>query len=208
MRDADILKELQEYELREVKTYGTKDFWFATYNVYDDIFNLNSYNFNDMTVADVGCGANKGLFSRHIAKDMWVIEPCINGYKKQKRWPNKPSVHEVEAYVEDVHIKDTFDMVFTTNAIDHGYDVFKALDKIYAMLKKDGLLLLHVHCRMYEQLNKGHRQAFNPNSILYHIKQLGFTTASSTVYDYDVASCNQGRAKEKMYTTLIGVFRK
>jgi len=190
----------KRFELRYWRIDEKRNFWGKRFPKIEKIFELEKCNFKELSVVDIGCGPYGGIFYKYDAKEMWVIDPLINTYKEQNLWKNKKDLNEVALLVEDVNFHNKFDCVIAINSIDHGYNIWKAIDSINNMLKKDGIVKFLVHCRTKSQLNKGHRQSYSEEDLIEYLNKY-FDTSSLNVSNTDPID-------GKGYTTVYGELRK
>lgn len=99
-----------------------------------------------MTVLDAGCGP-AGIFMNLPQCDVDAVDPLVNRYEedlphfRRERYPTV-RFHAVpmELYVSDRR----YDIVFSTNAINHVSDIGRSYDTLVEVVKPGGLLVITV----------------------------------------------------------------
>ena len=108
---------------------------------------------------DVGCGPLSPLAWGVEQKlfDLTAIDPLAEEYvsllnKNKISYPVKPIKCTAEEML-DLFNKESFDIVYSRNALDHAADVKKCIQNIYEVLNKDGIFLLEGFVREGTHLN-------------------------------------------------------
>ena len=121
---------------------------YADENFFFDYFGnlLNSSEIEDKTIAEIGCG--NGRFVKiisHYAKEVGGFEPsgAVNVAKKYCEDCANVNFHHQSIY--DVDIKDKYDTVFCLGVLHHLPDPVLALQRMYSMLKEDGVCYVWVY---------------------------------------------------------------
>lgn len=97
---------------------------------------------NDNTkVLDVGCGISSVL--HFIKGDRFGIDPLADKYHKIYQYPS--GIKVTNGSGEKIPFPDNyFDVVFSSNALDHCVSPKKTIDGIYRVLKSSGYFILSV----------------------------------------------------------------
>lgn len=143
------------------------------YKKYFDAFNLDEYDFYNKVVIDVGCGPFGGLIPLIETENGYSLDILSNEY-------NKMQVCEKDIIYGDLSkelpFQDNFaDFIICTNAIDHINDVNHGFSELYRILKKNGILFVHVHLRKKSQLNKAHIHKITEKMIVSLVEKIGYT---------------------------------
>lgn len=127
------------------------------------------------TVAEVGPGPYGGIFWKYpIGKKMYCIEPIIDIYKEYNLWEADGKCILIQSKIEDINPNDIeeCDTVIACNSIDHGYNIWKAIDNIYSIMKDDGICKLFVHCRNPKQTDKLHIQTLVAEDVIRYCEKI------------------------------------
>ena len=125
---------------------------------------------SELTVADVGCGPNYGVFVYKKFQTMIAVDPIWNLYFENHivQEPNVPSVcslNWMNDSSENFTLENPADAIISINALDHSGDLKQSVDNIMKNLKPNGIFFIHIHMRTKEQLNEGHPVAFSEDLI-------------------------------------------
>jgi len=149
---------------------------------------------NPESAMDVGCGPYGGISLIYNAEHWTLVDVLNNVYKDMVK--RDPRFVYLSSPGENIPIVDnSFDVIFSTNALDHTEDRVKCEKEIYRTLKSDGIFALVVHCRTKEQLNKGHKQILTPELLIEELSSIGFLNIGYIMY-------------QTKYNTFAGVFKK
>ena len=160
----------------------------------DKISSIYELPENPEHAMDVGCGPYGGVSLVYNAKHWTLVDVLNNVYKDMVK--RDPRFIYLACAGEDVSVTDnSFDVIFSTNALDHTEDRMKCENEIYRTLKPDGIFALVVHCRTKEQLNEGHKQVFTPELLLKEFSSIGFSPINYIIY-------------QTKFKTFAGVFKK
>lgn len=143
---------------------------------------------------DVGCGPYGGISLVYNAKHWTLIDVLNEVYKNMVKRNSR--FKYLSCPGEALPIKDNlFDVIFSTNALDHTKDRMKCEKEIYRTLKSDGIFALVVHCRTRNQLNEGHKQVLTSGLLIEELSLIGFLNIGHIMY-------------QTKYNTFAGVFKK
>ncbi|MGI9534427.1 MAG: class I SAM-dependent methyltransferase [Thermodesulfobacteriota bacterium] len=143
---------------------------------------LNKYKFNmDSRILDSGCGG--GYFLNYLTEkkysDVWGFDISPTGIEViNKLYPHlssKVAVHDVFKEELPVYFPNKYDIVFSTEVIEHLYNPGLYLKNIYGLLKESGYLILSTPYHSYIKnllisLSGKNDSHYNPNWVGGHIK--------------------------------------
>lgn len=189
----------QEYELSYwnrtgIKKKGWKGNKKELNEYLDKISSICKLPENPQYAMDIGCGPYGGMSLVYDAKH-WVLVDMLNDvYKDMVK--RDPRFTYLNSPGENIPIADNiFNIIFSTNALDHTEDRLKCEKEIYRTLKPNGFFALAVHCRTKKQLNEGHKQILTPELLLREFSSIGFLNIGYIMY-------------QTKYETFAGVFKK
>ena len=137
---------------KEVKDYivWKKKYW----NSFIEKTALKPYITRGRELLDIGCGP-AGIFIVLEEKEVTAVDPLIDNYEsnlKHFKKGNYPYVSFVSKAFENFDSKQTFDVVFCLNAINHFKDFDYSLKKLQGLLKKEGVLILSIDVHRFSLL--------------------------------------------------------
>jgi len=134
------------------------------YENYIKSFDLDDYDFEKKSIADIGCGPFGGVFCNHPEVKAIPIDILAEDYNKLKYASEEIVYGDLSKTLpfED----NSFDYVICTNTIDHIPYMQNGFDEILRILKVGGTAFIHVHMRTEEQLNKAHIHAVTKDEVL------------------------------------------
>lgn len=97
-------------------------------------------NSNNLKILDIGCGTglnSKNFIDGNDVTGIDISEEAINKYKLINK-----KCHVADIIQGLPFEKETFDLVFCSEVIEHNVDTYKFLNEINRVLKKGGKLLL------------------------------------------------------------------
>lgn len=189
----------QEYELSYwnrtgIKKKGKEGNKKELNEYLDKISSICKLPENPQNAMDIGCGPYGGISLVYNAKYWTLIDVLNNVYKDMVK--RDPHFIYLNCSGEEIPIDDnSFDVIFSTNALDHTEDRVRCENEVYRMLKPNGVFALVVHCRTKEQLNEGHKQILTPELLLKEFSLIGFSNIGYIMY-------------QTKYKTFAGVFKK
>jgi len=148
----------KEFELRYWNQTGL-DKGSTIYDNYCLAFNIDIKSLKGKKIADIGCGPFGGVLCHHPNLDVTPIDILATEYNKLKKSPK--SIVEGDLSGELPFEKESFDIIFCTNAIDHIPHITHGLSEMERVLRKDGIIYLHVHIRKRKEINKAHIHCIN-----------------------------------------------
>lgn len=135
-------------------------------------------------IIDIGCGAY-GLINYINIGNRIGLDSLMDYYLSE--FEMSKDVKYIKANGEDIPFEDGFfDVVITTNTLDHVKDIKKVLNEINRVLREGAVMILTVTCysfihqlqrRIMERIGKGdnyHPFSFNSNQLEKILKNLGF----------------------------------
>lgn len=95
-------------------------------------------------ILDIGCGPN-GMINYIDKGERYGLDPLMDFYLSNFEMPK--DVKWRKGIGEEIPFENEyFDVVITTNTLDHSHQPERMLKEIHRVLKKDGLLILTVDC--------------------------------------------------------------
>ena len=164
---------------------------------YDDILSLfpEKYWLNANKVADIGCGPLAGIFCKKKYPKMVAVDPIWDKYKIHFSDYIPKDIALVNGTSDDLSDSD-FDLIWAINSLDHSGNLEKAMNHLIGSLKIGGRILLHIHMRTKEQLNKGHQMLITESQL-------------KSICEWDWIKIEEKCPIEsKPYRTWLGVFVK
>jgi 2-polyprenyl-3-methyl-5-hydroxy-6-metoxy-1,4-benzoquinol methylase len=124
-----------------------KNYWLGILDKVKDCFNLESGS----KVLDAGCGP-AGMYM--VLEDFKVdaIDPLLGNYQEKIDQFDKadyPYVEFTNCALEDFQPKDTYDIIFCMNAINHVNDINRCYDLLDSWLKPGGILVMTIDAHNY-----------------------------------------------------------
>lgn len=98
------------------------------------------------TICDLGCGP-AGVFIALPQNRVTALDPLVDEYEKQIPFFRKkdyPNVNFVQSIIEDLLSQEQFDFVFCMNVINHVQDIEKGFEKLNALCKDNGVVVLSI----------------------------------------------------------------
>lgn len=95
---------------------------------------------------DAGCGP-AGIFTILHEQKVDALDPLLEEYEKKLPGFQRdqfPYVHFQQLMLEQLEVKETYDLIFCMNAINHVADLNLALGRLVQALKPNGTLVLSV----------------------------------------------------------------
>jgi 2-polyprenyl-3-methyl-5-hydroxy-6-metoxy-1,4-benzoquinol methylase len=154
----------QAFEIRWWQNYlkdkTTDDYtaWKSNYwlNLLKDI-QLPFQNIpNDATILDAGCGP-AGIFMVFNNQKVDALDPLLDEYETKLSHFKKSDYPNVTFYnqpLESLSKKNTYDMLFCLNAINHVADLSKCFDVLVEATKPEGQLIVSIDAHNYSFLKK------------------------------------------------------
>ena len=143
-----------------------------------------SFN-SEQRILDIGCGSD-GIINYIPNGQRFGLDPLMDSYLASSDMP-----HDIKwntGTMEAIPFDDKyFDVVVTTNALDHAFDPKKGLAEMRRVLKSGGYLVLTVACyapihrfiRLFkEKIGRGdqlHPYNYSQKQVRAIIKEAGFT---------------------------------
>lgn len=111
--------------------------------VFTSFFGLNREFYAGKKILDIGCGPRGSLEWADMARERIGLDPLADSYMKIGAAEHK--MRYVNAYSEAIPFEDGyFDVVSSTNSLDHVDDLDKAISEISRVLAPGGSFLLIV----------------------------------------------------------------
>jgi 2-polyprenyl-3-methyl-5-hydroxy-6-metoxy-1,4-benzoquinol methylase len=135
-------------------------------------------------VLDAGCGP-AGVFLSLQAQQVDAIDPLLAAYKAHLTHFNPEEYPWVRFYpssIEDFHSDQAYDLVCCLNAINHVRNIEQAFDRLRALTRAGGTLLVSVDAHRYSWINQVFR--WIPGDIL-HPHQYGLKAYQALLENHD-----------------------
>jgi 2-polyprenyl-3-methyl-5-hydroxy-6-metoxy-1,4-benzoquinol methylase len=167
---------------------------------YMELFGLDTLDLKRHDVLEIGTGPLWGLLSRIDAARMYAVDPLYEAYRAIGVLEDKPACIAVCEPFEHWETNLQFDVIVTTNALDHGDMGFYLMVKMWRMMKRGGRLYIHVHLRPPDMLNLLHDHCLTEAQLDRHLANTDLVEMRREIHNRDVDG-NFCRA-------LIGVWTK
>jgi SAM-dependent methyltransferase len=124
----------------EKRTEVAKSYWDFHSKILEEFIHIE----RKRRVLKIGCGATP--FISYITKcEKYALDPLMNYYTSN--FEISEEIERIKGIGEAIPLpNDYFDVVITTNTLDHVKNPSKVLSEINRILKKRGLLYLTVNC--------------------------------------------------------------
>ena len=147
----------------------------------DKINSIQKLSQDPENAMDVGCGPYGGMSLVYNAR-RWTLIDILNDVYKDMAKRNSYFVYLTCGGEALPLAGNSFDIIFSTNALDHTEDRIKCEQEIYRTLKPDGIFALVVHCRTSKQLNMGHKQILTSELLIEELALVGFFNIGHIMY--------------------------
>lgn len=155
----------------------------------------------NVSVLEIGTGPHWGLLPYFpLALRRVGVDPLYPAFYAAGILEERDQIIQVGECFERWDTNETFDVIVTTNALDHGEMGFGLLPKIARLLAPGGRFYLHVHLRPIELLNLIHDHALSVEDLDKHLGYTDLIEERREFHEKDIDG-NFCRA-------LIGVWRK
>jgi 2-polyprenyl-3-methyl-5-hydroxy-6-metoxy-1,4-benzoquinol methylase len=106
-------------------------------------------------IMDAGCGP-AGIFMVLEGNHVTAVDPLLHKYAELPHFnsANYPWVNFLNQPLETLEQKETFDIIFCMNAINHVNDIERCYDRLVAALKPGGVMVISVDCHRSNVLKK------------------------------------------------------
>jgi len=106
-------------------------------------------------IMDAGCGP-AGIFMVLEDNHVTAVDPLLHKYAELPHFnaSNYPWVNFLNQPLETLEQKETFDIIFCMNAINHVNDIERCYDRLVAALKPGGVMVISVDCHRSNILKK------------------------------------------------------
>lgn len=166
-------------------------------------------------ILDIGCGPC-GLICYLNEGQRYGLDPLMDFYLTNFDMPQE--IKWIRGYGEDIPVEDSFfDIVITTNTLDHTQNPRKLLSEVNRVLKEDGLLFLSVNTYsqgaklakvFLERIGRGeptHPYFFTTTEVRHLIIESGFNVFSrlNGVGDLGVTTSRETSMKASAFIVRI-----
>ena len=140
-----LITEQQYYKIRNPKSKAKKVIASHVKEIFDTVRDFTTKPLKEMDVLDVGSGQGEYCFKiEEKTRSIIGVEPYKPAYEvaieKQKSINSK--VKFCNSTIEDLKIAKRFDLIICLTVIEHMPDAEKSFQKIFKLLKKDGVIYL------------------------------------------------------------------
>jgi 2-polyprenyl-3-methyl-5-hydroxy-6-metoxy-1,4-benzoquinol methylase len=106
-------------------------------------------------ILDAGCGP-AGIFMVLKGNHVTAVDPLLHKYAELPHFnaSDYPWVNFLHQPLETFQQKETFDIIFCINAINHVNDIELCYDRLVAALKPGGVMVISVDCHRSNVLKK------------------------------------------------------
>ncbi len=114
-------------------------------------------------ILDVGCGISSVL--HFIDGEKFGIDPLADEYKKFYEYPEDIKI--IKASGENIPFSsEYFDVIFSTNVLDHVSDAEKSISEIYRVLKRRGYFILTIEIfKSNARRDSAHPHSFTKDDV-------------------------------------------
>lgn len=149
---------------------------------------------------EIGTGPHWGLLPWLNVDLKFAVDPLFPAYEATGILEERNGIRQIDEPFEHWDTDETFDLIVTTNALDHGEMGFYLLPKIWRMLKPGGRFYCHVHLRPAELLNLIHDHSLTEEQLDKHLSFTSLVEERREILEQDLDGfpCR----------TLVGVWRK
>jgi len=151
-------------------------------------------------ILEIGTGPHWGLLPFIEADLKFGVDPLYPAYEAVGILEERNGIRRVDEPFEHWDTDQQFDLIVTTNALDHGEMGFFLLPKIWRLLKPGGRFYLHVHLRPEELKNLLHDHPLTEEQLDKHLGYTSLIQERRELLDKDLDGFQS--------KTLIGVWRK
>lgn len=153
-------------------------------------------------ILEIGTGPLWGLLPYLRAKRKFGVDPLYPAYYALGDvLEDRNGILQIDEPFEHWDTNETFDAIFTVNALDHGEMGFYLLPKIWRMLRPGGLFYMHAHLRPKDLLNLVHDHALTEEQFDKHLSYTDLIEVKRAVLEKDI----DGRFDSP---ALVGIWRK
>lgn len=137
------------------RKYLVAEYW----NLYLSSLKAYAEFKEESRILEIGCGAD-GIINYISKGEKTAIDPLMDYYTSN--FTMSKEVKWVSGVGEDIHFEDEhFDIVVTTNTLDHTHDPNRVLSEIRRVLKRQGVLFLTVNChRLFPKYYNSMKELF------------------------------------------------
>lgn len=121
------------------------------------------------SILEIGTGPHWGTLPYLPARRRVAIDPLIDTFHAAGILTERGDIQYYSDAFEAWETNEQFDVIITTNAIDHGEMGFFCLLKMWRMLKPGGMIYLHVHLRPADLLNLLHDHSLTMEQFDKHL---------------------------------------
>lgn len=144
-------------------------------------------------------GSSTGLLLKEFKDKGWYVQG-IEPSKKSSEYSEKIGIKVLKTTFEKALVKEKYDVVILNHVLEHLVDPTKVLQKIYKVLKSDGIVVINVpnagslSARIYGEswayrLPEEHLWQFTPDKLVSLLKENGFKvlewSAISGIWEYN-----------------------
>ncbi len=167
---------------------------------YLEVFGLDKADLTGKEILEVGTGPFWGLLPMLDCAKKVGVDCLYDAYHYLNLLDERDGILMVAEPFEHWETNDQFDVIVTTNALDHGEMGFYLVMKMWRMLRPGGRLYLHVHLRPADMLNLIHDHSLTQAQLDAQLANTDLIEERRELFpnDVDGAFCE----------TLVGVWRK
>ena len=156
------LSEIKYWEQMLLK--NDPEIYKARYEIIKRLFPEKYINMNANKVADIGSGPLGGIFSVAKWPGMVAVDPLWEQYSQLFEGLIPKDITRVAGVADDLPV-GAFDMIWAVNSLDHSGNLNISMEHLLNCLALGGVLLLHIHMRTKEQLNKAHKMVVTESQL-------------------------------------------
>lgn len=167
---------------------------------YVEVFDLKHKLLAGKRVLEIGTGPLWGLLPVLNCAFKKGIDPLYEIYDAAGVLSPRGEIKYVSQAFENWETNEEYDVIITTNALDHGEMGFYLIVKMWRMLTSGGLLYIHTHLRPAEMLNLIHDHSLTEEELDKQLSYTNLIQKSRQIFEKDIDG--------NFCPALVGVWRK
>jgi trans-aconitate methyltransferase len=153
------------------------------------------------SVLEIGTGPLGGFLPFVKAKRRVGVDPCYGLYQESGVLRLYPGVQYITEHFESWATNETFDLIFSSDSLDHGEMGFNLIPRIAEKLNPGGRFYLHVNLRTSDRLNQVHDHCLTVEDLDRALAHTGLIELRRDFYESDIDG-------SFAVNTLVGVWEK
>ena len=200
-REVEFWKDIYIEQKDDIKSYTpiTSDMAISFTMTCLGRFDVNLDDLNGLKFLDGGCGPYGLIKGIHTLKPLFTdfpmmtgIDPLIDFYKTLGSLAKDDNINYIASKVEDIEgvANESYDIVMSTNVIDHVDDPDKAISELVRVVKKGQKAYVSVHVVNFpysifkfflKYIDKNHPHHFTKNVFINKCSKFGKVTELASI---------------------------